>query len=73
MTTYYYVMFFINYVQVIATLTRWFLLATVTSHWIFSQDYPNFLVSTLDSCNATFDMIFTAGGHCLQSHEVPPH
>ena len=31
-------------VVIIATLTRWFMLATATSHWIFSEDYPNFLV-----------------------------
>ena len=31
---------------VIATLTRWFMLATVTSHWFYSQDYPNYLVNT---------------------------
>ena len=31
---------------VIATLTRFFILATVTSHWFYSQDYPNYLVNT---------------------------
>ena len=31
--------------MVIATLTRWFMLATATSHWVFSQDYPNLLVT----------------------------
>ena len=35
---------------VIATLTRWFMLATATSHWVFSQDYPNILVTTSYFC-----------------------
>ena len=26
--------------------TRWFVLATMVSHWIFSHDYPNLLVKT---------------------------
>merc|ERR1712037_436542 len=26
--------------------TWWFMLATATSHWVFSQDYPNLLVDT---------------------------
>ena len=47
--------FFLHYVSlscrnstyvVIATLNRWFMLATVTSHWFYSQDYPNYLVNT---------------------------
>ena len=37
----------ITYNVEILTLTRWFMLATVTSHWIFKEDYPNKVVSTI--------------------------
>ena len=57
---------------VIVSLTRWFMLATITSHWIFSQDYPNFVVlcvHTLTSCIPAFHLTLATGGRCLQSHE----
>ena len=48
------------------------MLATITSHWIFSQDYPNFVVlcvHTLTSCIPAFHLTLATGGQCLQSHE----
>ena len=62
------ILFFISVVNI---MTRLFFMATVTSHWIFSEDYPNIVVCSnvhcrlLPACHLTL----ATGGHCLQSPE----